>query len=34
MYTFRFQPPKNTFLVFQSTKYCIFGDDFVKSRGS
>jgi hypothetical protein len=27
-----FQPPKNAFLVFQSTKYRFFGDDFVKLR--
>jgi TATA-box binding protein (TBP) (component of TFIID and TFIIIB) len=32
MYTFRFQSPKNAFLVFQSTKYRVSGDDFVKSR--
>ena len=31
-YSVFFQPPKNAFLVFQSTKYRFFGDDFVKLR--
>ena len=27
-----FQSPKNAFLVFQTTKYCFFGDEFVNIR--